>query len=112
MSMKCDVCNKELNFLYFIGKNNVCNKCVGKYTVFKEVKLSEDEVLRKAMRSFDIKCFDDLKKITHSEVEKLKQGKIKQKNIQTYKYKKNKDSAVKVDEGDYLDPQIEYDLDP
>jgi hypothetical protein len=108
--MKCDVCKKEFTFLYFIGKDNVCNKCVGKHTVFKEVKLSEDELLRKAMRTFDIKSFEDLKKITYAEVEKLKSGIIKQKNIKTFKYKKNKASAVVVDDGDYLDPQDELDL--
>lgn len=108
--MKCDVCNKELNFLYFIGKNNVCNKCVGKYTVFKEVKVSEDIMLRKALRAFEIKDFEDLKKISNADVDKLAMGMIKEKTSKTFKYKKNNASAVKVDDGDYLDPQIELDL--
>ena len=108
--MKCDSCGKELTFLYFIGKSNVCNKCIAKHTVFKEVKISEDRLLRKAMRAFDIKNFDDLKKITYAELEKLKLGKIKQKNKKTFKYKKNTGSAVRVGYGDYLDPQEELDM--
>ena len=56
--MKCYVCDKELNFLYFVGKDNVCNKCIAKHTVFKEVKVSEDILLRKALRSFEIKGFE------------------------------------------------------
>ena len=95
--MKCDSCGKELTFLYFIGKSNVCNKCIAKHTVFKEVKISEDS-------------FDDLKKITYAELEKLKLGKIKQKNKKTFKYKKNTGSAVRVGYGDYLDPQEELDM--
>jgi len=108
--MKCESCNKELMFLYFIGKSNVCHKCVGKYTVFKEVKTSEDALLRKALRSFDIKSFDDLKAITNADLERLQMGKVKVKSKQTFKYKKNTNSAVKVDDGDYLDPQAELDI--
>ena len=108
--MICDSCGKEIMFLYFIGKNNVCNKCIGKHTVFKEVKVSEDALLRKALRTFDIKSFDDLKKITNAQVDKLAMGLIKQKSKQTVKYKKNKSSAVTVDDGDYLDPQTELDM--
>jgi hypothetical protein len=108
--MKCDSCNKEFMFLYFIGINNVCNKCVAKHTVFKEVKVSEDGLLRRAMRAFEIKSFDDLKQITYHQLDKLKMGAIKEKNIKTFKYKKNTNSAVKVDQGDFLDPQAELDL--
>jgi len=108
--MKCDSCGKEIMFLYFIGKSNVCNKCIAKHTVFKEVKVSEDAILRKALRAFDIKNFDDLKKITNAQLDKLSMGLIKQKSKQTVKYKKNQNSAVKVDDGDYLDPQTELDM--
>ena len=108
--MKCDSCGKEIMFLYFIGKSNVCNKCIAKHTVFKEVKVSEDAILRKALRAFDIKNFDDLKKITNAQLDKLSMGLIKLKSKQTVKYKKNQNSAVKVDDGDYLDPQTELDM--
>jgi len=108
--MICESCKKDLTFLYFIGRDNVCNKCIAKHTVFREVKESEDALLRKALRAFDIKCFDDLKKITNSQEDKLAMGAIKEKKTQTVKYKKNKSSAVKVDGGDYLDPQTELDM--
>jgi hypothetical protein len=107
--MKCDSCKKEITFLYFVGKDNVCNKCIGRYTVFKEVKESEDSLLRKALRAFDIKCFDDLKKITNADADRLAMGQIKEKNKETVKYKKNKGSAVTVDGGDSLDYQDELD---
>ena len=107
--MLCDVCKKEITFLYFIGKDNVCNKCIAKYSVFKEVSESEDTLLRKALRAFDIKCFDDLKKITAAQADDLALGLIKEKNKQTFKYKKNKSSAVVVDSGDPLDYQTELD---
>jgi hypothetical protein len=107
--MKCDSCKKELTFLYFIGKDNVCHRCIAKHTVFKEVGESEDTLLRKALRSFEIKCFDDLKKITAKQADDLAMGFIKEKNTQTVKYKKNKTSAVKVDDGDTLDYQTEMD---
>jgi len=108
--MKCDVCNKEFMFLYFIGKSNVCNKCIGKHTVFKEVKVSEDALLRKALRTFEVKSFEDLKQITNTQLDELEMGMIKQKKAQTVKYKKNKGSAVRIDGGDYLDAQTELDL--
>ncbi|MBT3720313.1 hypothetical protein HN789_05495 [archaeon] len=108
--MKCYVCDKELNFLYFVGKDNVCNKCIAKHTVFKEVKVSEDILLRKALRSFEIKGFEDLKNISYADVDKLAHGQIKEKSKQTVKFKKNKVSAVSVDDGDYLDPQTELDM--
>ncbi len=108
--MICDSCNKDITFLYFIGKSAVCNKCIGKHTVFKEVKASEDALLRKALRAFEIKSFDDLKKITYAQLDDLVMGNIKQKSKQTVKYKQNKKSAVEVDKGDYLDPQTELDM--
>ena len=108
--MQCDSCKKEITFLYFIGKDNICNKCIAKHTVFKEVSESEDTMLRKALRAFDIKGFDDLKKITADQADKLAMGRIKEKSTQTVKYKKNNGSAVKVDEGDSLDYQDELDL--
>jgi hypothetical protein len=107
--MKCDSCNKELTFLYFIGKDNVCHRCIARNTVFKEVGESEDAILRKALRAFEIKCFDDLKNITAMQADDLAMGLIKEKNAQTVKYKKNKNSAVKVDGGDSLDYQTEMD---
>ncbi|MEM2131085.1 MAG: hypothetical protein QXR96_01045 [Candidatus Woesearchaeota archaeon] len=108
--MKCDVCKKEYMFLYFIGKDNVCHKCIAKHTVFKEVGESEDALLRKALRAFEVKSFEDLKKITSIQAEELALGIIKEKNKQTIKYKKNKQSAVKVDSGDTLDYQTELDI--
>jgi len=107
--MKCDICKKELTFLYFIGKDNVCHKCIARYTVFKEVGESEDTLLRKALRAFDIKGFDDLKMVTAMQADDLAMGMIKEKSKQTVKYKKNKSSAVKVDGGDALDYQTELD---
>ena len=108
--MLCDSCKKEITFLYFIGKDNVCNKCIAKHSVFKEVSESEDTLLRKALRAFDINCFDDLRKITATQADDLALGLIKEKNKQTFKYKKNKASAVVVDAGDTLDYQTELDL--
>jgi len=107
--MKCDICNKEFTFLYFIGRSNVCNKCIAKYTVFKEVRYSEDAMLKKALRAFDIKSFDELKAIKEWQLDELAIGNIKEKRKQSFKYKKNRASAVKVDGGDILDYQDEYD---
>ncbi|MBN2367758.1 hypothetical protein JXC34_01970 [Candidatus Woesearchaeota archaeon] len=107
--MKCDICNKEFTFLYFIGRSNVCNKCIAKHTVFKEVRHSEDELLRKAMRAFDIKSFDDLRKITDDQLDELAMGMVKEKKVKTFKYKKNA-GPVKIDGGDYLDAQTELDM--
>ena len=107
--MKCDVCKKELTFLYFIGKDNVCHRCIGKNTVFKEVGESEDTILRKALRTYNITCFNDLKSVTAKQADDLAMGLIREKNKQTIKYKKNKSSAVKVDGGDSLDYQTEMD---
>jgi hypothetical protein len=107
--MICNCCNKEKTFLYFIGKDNVCHRCIARKTVFKEVGESEDTILRKALRAFEIKCFDDLMKITAKQADDLAMGFIKEKNTQTVKYKKNKSSAVKVDDGDTLDYQTEMD---
>ncbi|NTV23574.1 MAG: hypothetical protein HGA85_04325 [Nanoarchaeota archaeon] len=107
--MRCDVCKKDLTFLYFIGKDNVCHRCVARHTVFKEVGESEDTVMRKALRAYDIKCFDDLRKITNMQYDDLAMGLVKEKNTQTVKYKKNKSSAVVVDDDDSLDYQTELD---
>jgi hypothetical protein len=107
--MKCDSCNKELTFLYFVGRDNVCHKCIARHTVFKEVGESEDGIMRKAMRAFEIKCFEDLRNITAAQADDLAMGLIKEKNKQTVKYKKNKGSSVKVDGGDALDYQSELD---
>jgi adenylate kinase len=108
--MKCDSCHKDITFLYFIGKDNICNKCIAKHTVFKEVSESEDTLLRKALRAFEIKSFEDLRKISADQADKLAMGMIKERNAQTVKYKKNVPSAVKVDDGDSLDYQDELDL--
>ena len=107
--MRCDICGKDFTFLYFIGKSNVCNKCIARHTVFKEVRFSEDALLKKAMRAFDIKTFDDLKNIQDWQLDELEMGHIKEKSKQSFKYKKNSASAVKVDGGDALDYQDEYD---
>ena len=108
--MKCDTCKKDLTFLYFIGRSNVCNKCIAKHTVFKEVKYSEDALMKKAMRAFDVKSFEDLQKIQESQLDELEMGMVKEKRGQSFKYKKNKASAVSVDAGDSLDYQDEYDI--
>jgi len=107
--MQCDQCKKDITFLYYIGRSNICNKCIGKYTVFKEVRNSEDALLRKALRAFDIKTFDDLKNVTEVQLDELSMGNIKEKSKQTLKYKKNKTSAVSVGTEDTLDYQTEYD---
>ena len=41
--------------------------------------------------------------------DKLKMGVIIDKHIKSFKYKNNATSAVKVDKGDFLDPQSELD---
>ena len=97
-------------FLYFVGKSNVCNKCIARQTVFKEVRHSEDSLLRKAMRAFGIKSFGQLKDITPKQAEDLEQGKIKDRKGETFRHKSNRGSAVKVDSGEYIEDQEELDL--
>ncbi len=108
--MKCEICGKEYNFLYFIGKSNVCHKCVAKHTVFTEVKESDDVLLRKAMRAFDIKSFGELLRITPEQKIALEEGRIRKMRNKTFKYKSNKGSSVRVGKGDSLDYQEEYDI--
>lgn len=107
--MKCDICNKDYSFLNFIGRDNVCNNCIAKHTVFKEVKHSEETLLRKAMRAYDIKNFDELKNIKEWQKEELAEGNVRNKRKKTFKYKKNRASAVRVGGGDSLDYQDELD---
>ena len=105
--MKCDICGKDYMWLIFIGKDNVCSKCISKYTVFKEVKHSNETRLRLALRKLEIKNFDDLKKIKNYDLEELDSLPLKKK--QTVKFKKNIKSAVKVDAADAIDLMSEQD---
>jgi hypothetical protein len=93
--MKCDVCSKEKLFLHLVGKNSVCTECIAKHTVFKEVKHSSEARLRKALRAFDIKSFEELKNIKAFQLENLERMPIKRKK--TVKYKK-----VNIVDDDYF----------
>lgn len=81
-----------------------------KHTLFKELRLSDESRLRKALRAFDINCFNDLKNIKEHQLELLENGKIQEKSKQTVKYKKNKQSIIRTDaKEDTLDPMSEMD---
>ncbi len=107
--MECNICGKEKLWLIFIGKDSVCSNCIAKHTVFKEVRNSDERMLRKAIRAFDIIGFEQLKKVTNGQVDELAMGLIKAKNRPTVKFKKNNESSVKVDKEDSLDPLSEQD---
>ena len=62
------------------------------------------------MRAFDIKSFDQLKEITETQLEALKEGKIKSKRGESFKYKDNRESKVRVGKEDYMEDQEELDI--
>ncbi|MBT3464659.1 hypothetical protein HOD20_07180 [archaeon] len=92
--MDCSICGKQSLWLHFIGKDNVCVKCIAKNTVFKDIKTKDESRLKKALRVFDISCFEDLKNLKYSDVENLESMKDRRK--QTAKYKTVK-SNIKID---------------
>lgn len=104
--MKCSSCGKEKLWLHFIGKDCVCGPCIAKNTVFKEMKTSNDMMLKKAIRTFDINSYQDLKSITQKQFNDLAEGKIKEKEQSTIIFKKNAEANITKDLQDDID---EYD---
>ena len=60
----------------------------------KDIKTKDESRLKKALRVFDISCFEDLKNLKYSDVENLESMKDRRK--QTAKYKTVK-SNIKID---------------
>ncbi|MBD3202777.1 hypothetical protein GF327_00650 [Candidatus Woesearchaeota archaeon] len=92
--MKCTNCSKDKLFLHLIGKDSICAKCIVKHTVFKEVAESSEARLRKALRVFDVRSFEELKKVKDYSYEELKKMKPKRQNTVKYKKKKKDDDGL------------------
>ncbi len=113
--MRCDICSKDFLFLNFIGKDNVCTNCIARHTVFKEIKTVGEARLKKALRVFPVRSFEDLKMIKEHEVEDVE----KMPDKETVKVKKNKAVKARPVEGasvegikaddDIIDPIDEMD---
>ena len=86
-------------FLQIMGKDSVCSQCIVKYTPFKEVRKGSETRLRKAMRVFDIKSFEELKNLKEEDLEDLENKKDKRQC--TIKYKEIKKKAQDDDDGFY-----------
>lgn len=85
--MKCSSCGKEQNWLYYIGTDNVCNKCLEKDTIFKEIRFSNDKRLNIVLKKRKISNFKDLCNITEDDYDNIL---LTEPNIGNYKPKKNK----------------------
>ncbi|MBN2422333.1 hypothetical protein JXB41_03835 [Candidatus Woesearchaeota archaeon] len=106
--MQCDICKKNYLFLHFVGKDNVCNNCIAKYTVFKEIKTTSEARLKKALRAFDINSFEDLKNIKEHQLEKLENQALPKKAKVTYKTNRLPKRNMLLSE-DAQDPMSEMD---
>lgn len=108
--MKCDICQKENLWLIYIGKDNVCSNCIARNTVFKEVGNSDESRLRKALRSFDINSFEDLRQLKEYQVEQMDTKRFVPSKKNIIKYKKNRQSPIAVNKNqDELDLMSEQD---
>jgi hypothetical protein len=95
--MKCSACGKESSWLNYIGIDNICNKCIEKHTIFKEIRFSNDRRLMIALKKRKIKNFEDIKKITETDFENIL---LTDPNIGTYKPKTNKAKKGEDDDDD------------
>ena len=91
--MECSICHKDKNFLKFVGADNVCNKCIEKNTIFKEIRFSNEKRLMIALKKRKIRNFDDLCKLTEEEFDNIL---LTDPNIGTYKAKKIKDDKSEI----------------
>ena len=101
--MKCSNCNKENNWLTYIGNDNICNKCIEKETIFKEIRFSNDKRLTIILKKRKISSFIELCKITESDFENIL---LTEPNIGIYKPKKNKKKEEDIDESETGDIPI------
>jgi len=85
--MKCTNCSKEFNWLYYIGGDNVCNKCIEKFTIFKEIRFSNEKRLNIVLKKRKINSFVELQKVTEEDYENIL---LTEPNIGKYKPKANK----------------------
>jgi len=86
-TMKCTICGKENSRLTYVGKDNVCSKCMTKYTIFKEARFSDDKRISKVLRRRKMESFEDLKKIDEKEYERINEEKD-DPSIRKYKEKR------------------------
>ena len=93
--MKCSVCGKEHNWLNFIGKDNVCNKCIEKKTIFKEIRFSNDKRLTIALKKRKIESFSDLCKMTEEDFDNIL---LTDPNIGKFKPKKVKKGKEELED--------------
>lgn len=99
--MKCTSCGKEKHWLFFIGKDNVCNKCIEKNTIFKEIRFSKDKRLNIVLKKRKIKSFKQLCNFTEEDYENIL---LTEPNIGTYKPKENKIKKKNDDEDNDYEP--------
>lgn len=76
--MLCDICKKDVTWINMVGKDYVCNKCIVKHTVLKEVNKSDESRLRAILRELNPKDFEEMKTYTN---ESLAQKKIILKKV-------------------------------
>jgi hypothetical protein len=92
--MKCSICGTEKNWLNLIGIDNVCNKCIEKNTIFKEIRFSNDKRLNIVLKKRNIPDFNSLKQFTEEDFENIL---LTEPNIGKFKPKPNK-ITKKLDE--------------
>ncbi|MBI5133657.1 MAG: hypothetical protein HZA83_02995 [Thaumarchaeota archaeon] len=61
--MRCSICGKENNWLTPLGSDIVCNKCIVKHTIFKEMRFSDERKFSIVLKRRNFNNFDDLCKI-------------------------------------------------
>jgi|TARA_B100002003_G_scaffold246439_1_gene276099 hypothetical protein len=66
--MKCDNCKTEDQWLEMIGKNFICNRCVGKHTLFGKVQKTHIDTFRFLMRKLKPEGYSEFMSITNKEI--------------------------------------------
>ena len=95
--MKCTNCGKEQNWLYFVGSDNICSKCIEKMTIFKEIRFSNEKRLNIVLKKRKITNFSQLCSVTEEDYENIL---LTEPNIGDYKPKLNKNKKKIEDEAD------------
>jgi len=95
--MICSVCSKDKNWLHFVGVDNVCNKCIEKGTIFKEIRFSNEKRLQIVLKKRKIGSFKELCEMTEQNFDDIL---LTDPNIGNYKPRPNKLKKSKSDDHD------------
>ena len=68
--MKCNICNKESQWLDFIGKECVCYKCINKNKLMGLIFRTHANTFRFLIRKMRISSYEQLLGVTKEDVEK------------------------------------------